>query len=316
MKRFVKHTLLFALPLLLLAYPLDRVISGLLKDSLFKRGELEVWNDIYQGDAACDIAIYGSSRAWVHIDPIILQDSLGISAYNFGLDGHNFWLQYLRHLELLEHNPAPKQILLSVDVFTLDKRKDLFNYQQFMPYMLGNERIAHYTSSYQGYNKLDYYLPLLRYVGEQDALRACQQAYFEPRPEIKIRNRGFRGIEREWNDDLQKAKAKRDKIQAVFDPDSVELLEQFLVACKEAGIRVDLVYTPEYIEAQEFVSNRQMVIDHFSQLAEVHNLRFFDYSDDSLSKDRSLFYNGLHLNARGSELFSQKLAADLKATMD
>ena len=89
-----------------------------------------------------------------------------------------------------------------------------------------------------------------------------------------------------------------------------------MVACKEAGIRVDLVYTPEYIEAQEFVSNRQMVIDHFSQLAEEHNLRFFDYSDDSLSKDRSLFYNGLHLNARGSQLFSQKLAADLKATMD
>ena len=33
-----------------------------------------------------------------NIDPKILSDSLGnIKAYNFGIDGHNFWmLQYLR----------------------------------------------------------------------------------------------------------------------------------------------------------------------------------------------------------------------------
>ncbi|MBE2208298.1 MAG: hypothetical protein IAE84_11975, partial [Saprospiraceae bacterium] len=79
-----------------------------LKQTKKAPGEFEVWNDIYNSNVNCDIAIYGSSRAWVHIDPKILSHILQLNVYNFGIDGHNFWLQYLRHIEFLKYNPKPK----------------------------------------------------------------------------------------------------------------------------------------------------------------------------------------------------------------
>ena len=144
----------------------DYFISNNHKKNHKYPGEIEVWNDIYAGNINSEIAIYGSSRAWVHIDPSILEDSLNLKAYNFGIDGHNFWLQYLRHKEYLKYNNAPKIILLSVDVFSLQKRKDLYELNQFLPFMLWNKNIIKFTSSYNGFTYKDYYFPLLRYKGK------------------------------------------------------------------------------------------------------------------------------------------------------
>ena len=95
------------------------------------------------------MAIYGSSRAWLHIDPEIIEDSLDLTSYNFGIDGHNFRLQYLRHLEYLRKNNKPHIILHSIDIFTLQYEHDLFHMEQFLPFMLWNNNIRKYTSNIQ-----------------------------------------------------------------------------------------------------------------------------------------------------------------------
>ncbi len=69
MKKFFIKMIYFALPIIILIYPLDYGMSFIYKQSNDYPGEYEVWNDIYNSNASCDIAIYGSSRAWVHIDP-------------------------------------------------------------------------------------------------------------------------------------------------------------------------------------------------------------------------------------------------------
>src|SRR5690606_33484347 len=109
-----------------------------LKQSNYYKGEFEVMNDIYDGEAKTDVAVYGSSRAWVHFNSQILADELGMSVYNFGIDGHNFWLQYWRHLELIKYCGKPKYIIMAVDALSLERRDDLYNADQFLPYMLWN----------------------------------------------------------------------------------------------------------------------------------------------------------------------------------
>ena len=121
MKKYILNILIFASPIVFIMFLADYLISNNLKTNHEYPGEIEVWNDIYQGNINSDIAIYGSSRAWVHINPKILKDSLNLKAYNFGIDGHNFWLQYLRHLEYLKYNKPPKIILLSVDYLVWKK---------------------------------------------------------------------------------------------------------------------------------------------------------------------------------------------------
>ena len=152
MKKFIKNILLFILPIISIAYLIDSIISNQLKkDNSYAGGEYTVWNDLYNGNVDSEIVVYGSSRAWVHIDPIILENNLGKTSYNLGIDGHNFWLQYLRHKTLLKYNTKPKYIIFSVDVSSLYKRKGLHNLEQFLPYMLFDRDIMKYTSSYRGF---------------------------------------------------------------------------------------------------------------------------------------------------------------------
>lgn len=312
MKKFIVKIVYFIFPLLIISYPLDYGMSYFLSQSNTYPGEFEVWNDIYNHNANCDIAIYGSSRSWVHIDPEILSDSLNTKVYNFGIDGHNFWLQYLRHLEFIKHNEKPKTIILSVDVFTLQKRVELYELNQFLPYMLWNSNIQKYTSSYIGYDKIDYCLPLIRYYGKSNSLNLIKKNIAENQISYKYRKNGFLGMDKIWNDDLDRAKSKNKSYQIKTDPKSILLFEHFIKQCKKTNIELIMVYTPEHIDGQKFIANRDELVNIYKSLASKYSLNFYDYSKNILCKNKDYFYNASHLNKKGASLFSKDFAHKLK----
>lgn len=104
MKKFARKLYYLLLPLFLISYPLDLIFSSALKESHGCLGEYEVWNDIYNGKIDCDIAIYGSSRAWLQIDPEIIKDVLERDTYNFKLMSklkkNQFFIISLLHLRI------------------------------------------------------------------------------------------------------------------------------------------------------------------------------------------------------------------------
>ena len=313
MKKFVTNTLWFIFPAFILAYPLDLFMSYYLSQTHEYPGEYEVWNDIYNSDANCDIAIYGSSRAWVHIDPKIISDSLGLKAYNFGIDGHSFWLQYLRYLEHLKYNEEPSTIILSVGLETLQKGGELYQLDQFLPYMLWNSNIQEYTSSYIGYSILDYYLPLVRYSGKTSASNLIKQNIVKGKGTNSYRQNGFLGMDREWNSDIEKAKTQLKSLRTKMDANCILLFDKFINECKANNIELILVYTPEYIDYQKVWENRDDVVKIYKDFSMKYAVDFIDYSNDSICLDKTYFYNGSHLNSLGADVFSKKLACDLKA---
>jgi hypothetical protein len=313
MKAFLKRLLFFAMLTSILGIGLDQLLDHLLSQTKEYPGEFEVMNDIYDGAANCDLAIYGSSRAWNHVDPRILQDSLGMSCYNFGLNGQNFWLQYLRHLEFIEHNGRPRYILMSLDMFSFQPKNEIYNKMQFYPYMLFNKNIREYTENYKGFNTLDYYVPLLRYSGKRKALSIIAKNILDPKRNAhSFRFRGFAGLDTPWTDDFDNAKAALGVYKVPVDTAIVRLFDEFLDECARTNTKVILLYSPEFIKGQEFVSNRDTIMDIFRDFAAEHDLRFLDYSDDELCHSQNLFFNASHLNSKGANLFSQELARDLK----
>jgi len=311
MKKFIKTLLLFLIPILVLSYPVDVFLSNNLKKSNDLFGEYEVWNDIYTSNINADILIYGSSRAWVDISPKILEDSLHLKSYNLGMDGHNFWLQYLRHLEYLKYNNAPKHIILAVDFNSLQKRDNLYLYEQFLPYMLWNKNTKEFTKTYEGFNNFDYDIPLIRYAGNSSIVKNAITIGIENKKDTPYRTKGYRGIKKTWSKDLENAKSKMKNYKIQIDTASVTLFDKFLQECKSNNIKVSLIYTPEHIEGQKFIENKNKIIDIYKNYAKKHELIYLDYSEDSICLDKSYFYNATHLNKTGSELFSKKLANDL-----
>lgn len=315
MKKFVFKIFYFFFPVIILSYPIDYVISFYLSKSNQAPGEFEVMDDIYNSKANCDIAIYGSSKAWVHIDPKIMSDSLNCKVYNFGNDGHTFDLQYLRHLEFLKHNIKPKTIILSVDIFSFHDPLGLYEAGQYLPYMLWNFDIMKYTSFYNYYNRLEYIIPLVRYLGKTNELKTVSEYMVNGVPTEKYRHNGYLGRDLKWNDDFDKVKAKKKSHIIKLDQEKLNLFNSFIKECKEMKINLILLYTPEYIEGQKFVSNRKELIELYKKIAKEYHLKFYDYSSDEICFDKKLFYNAGHMNKRGAEIFTSKFAHVLKSEL-
>lgn len=310
MKKIVFKVVLFLLPIVVFSYSIDVFLSKNLKKTEYM--EHPVWRAIYDGKVNSKIVIYGSSRAWVHVNPSRIGDSLHTTAYNLGIDGHNFWLQYFRHQQLLKYNAKPKLIIQTLDPMTFQKRDDLYNAEQFLPYMLFNDEIYKATRSYKGFGRLDYKVPLLRYYGQKEAIMRVAGIVVSPQKNIRNRIRGYQGRNEAWNSDFDRAKAKMKSYKILLDQQSVALFESYLDECAKAKIKVILVYTPEYIEGQRFIENRDEVMALYARLGKKHNVPFYDYSTDRISFDKKYFYNALHLNVVGAELFTSELIERLK----
>ncbi len=312
MKRFVRTTLLFALPIVLLAWPLDRFLSHYLSRSHGYAGEFEVMNDIRSGRAACDLAILGSSRAWVHIDPAILQDSLDLTAYNLGVDGLSFQVQHWRYQQFAQYNPPPKYVMLSLESYTLEEDTQLYNPEQFLPYMLFDRTLRQATYTAITFTHWDYFVPLVRYTGRRSAVQSALKAFLLGEDTVTFRKRGYQPMDRSWTTDLQQAMAEHPTLQVRMDSSLVQAFANFIAARKAEGIQVVLVYSPEYIEGQHYITNRAACVARMQQIAREQGVPFLDYSDHPISHDRANFYNASHLNRAGSAGFTRVLAHDLR----
>ncbi|MFH2142219.1 MAG: hypothetical protein ABIJ97_07350 [Bacteroidota bacterium] len=313
MRKFIIYILLFLSPLIFSCYLLDIFISKQLKRAnLHAQGEYPVWNSIIDGEVNSDIVIYGSSTAWVQFNPTMIGDSLNTTTYNLGIDGHNFWLQYLRHKLLLKHNNKPKLIIHSVDNATLQKRTELYNPDQFLPYMLWNNDIENAIKSYKGYTFLDFKIPLIRYFGKTDAIKTVVKMMINQRSNVVVRVRGYNEQDIQWNDDFDEAKKTMKYYKAIIDTPSIILFDKYLKECVDNKINVIFVYPPEFIEGQNFIINRDEIINLYKYYSEKYNILFIDFSNDSISFQKQYFYNSIHLNKKGSELFTNKLIARIK----
>jgi hypothetical protein len=312
MKKFIKHFLLFVAPIVILAYFVDVFISNNLKKcNGVAIGEFSTWNDLNEGMINSDIVIYGSSRAWKHLSPKIITQKTNISAYNLGIEGHNFWLQNLRHKILFKKNKKPKLIIFSVDIFTLQKNKDLYNSEQFLPYMLWNNQIEETTISYNGFNRFDYNMPLIRYYGKYKEVVKAVSVFLKPTNNKIKRVNGYQGQNKKWSDDFSKAKLKMKKYKISLDEKTVVLFEKFLKDMNEEGVKVVFVYSPEYIEGQKFIEGRKELISLYTKYSEQYHVPFYDFSNDAICYRKDFFYNSNHLNKVGAELFTRKFVDTL-----
>lgn len=312
MKKFVIRLCLFLLPVFALLGFADSFLSeNLKKSNNFVKGEFSTWNALYDKKLDSKIIVLGSSRAWLHFDAAMMTDSLQTPVYNIGMDGYNFWFQDYRLKLALQSKVKPRLIVHSLDVFTLAKRPDLFYSEQFLPYMLGNTELQKVCNGFSGYSPVDYQLPMLRYFGKGKAiiesLKMAANAKNEP-----FRIRGFQGNDESWNNDLEKAEKAVGSMEVKIDAPTVKLFEAYLERCRKENIQVVFVNAPEYIDGQDFISNRDAIFARYREYSKRYQIPFLDYAKDSLSYNQKLFYNALHLNKTGARIFTAKFIGDLK----
>ena len=316
MKDLFKRIVFFLVPILTLLIAiyflfgsLDKKVTSILKKT--KMDEYYVWNQIDSCKINSEIIIFGASRAWLHIDPAIIEDSLGLSAYNLGLDGYAFDMQKCKWDFYVNRNKLPKVVIFSLDYFTLTKNNGLLNINQFLPY-IDDTIIYNKTKNYQGLSWCDYHLPFVRYIDHFQSISDAVLSSRFPDSNISKKRNGFWGNPRTWNDDLKNAINKLNCIDSEIDSATVSNFDIFVADLLNKNIKVVFVYSPEYIEGHKIIKNRIEVFKIYTKIADKYKIKFFDYSYDSMSYDISNFYNANHLNNKGANYFTRKFVSDIK----
>jgi len=311
MYSFLRKFIIYFFLLLSISFIGDLILSKYLKNSLYLSSwDLQVWNDIYSWNVSKDILIYWSSRAWRHIDCDIITKDTGESCYNVWIDGHNFWLQYLRHLKVMKYNEKPKVILLSLDIFWLDRRDKLYHYEQFLPYIYDSD-IRKFTKAYNTFHQLEYYFPLIRYYWEHTEKIEFLNIFLWKNTNWNKRINGFRWIWDTWEWWIFNARDKLGFYNVTLNNDTIEVFREFIEYTKDQWIELIFVFSPQYIESYKYAKNWDEMMSIYEEYSSKYNIPFLNYTGTWLSLEKEMFYDKLHLNKIWAAKFSQDLSRDI-----
>lgn len=310
--KFIKYILATLVAIYFLAGIGDLIYSNSLKEKALFSGEVQEWNRVNQGKIDVDLAVFGSSRAMIHINPQILEDSLHMKTHNLGLNGSKFKMQYYRFLKYLDNNLHPKTIVWNLDTFSFSHIDEVFQPNQYVPFMLWNYKLYTYLKEYENADWKDYLIPFYRYEDQkywQDEIKKAEKETVDKNG--YFRQKGFKSYNRKWNVNWATLKAK----DAEFDADVYPLIENLIKRCQQENIQLIFTIAPEFYKGQDYMLNRDEIVERYKKTLKQYDLPLLDYSKDSISYQQKWFYNTTHLNDKGADEFTRKLAQDLQILM-
>lgn len=269
-------------------------------------------NRLVNGKINAEILITGSSRALVHYDPRVLESVTGLKTFNIGRNGSQTDLQLAFLKTYLLHNAPPRLLIHNLDLHSFATSHEIYDPAQYLPYLNEQPIYDAVRRVYPDAWKWKY-LPLYGYVVPDLRLTWLLGlkgfAGFEP-PEDHIN--GFVPRAWAWTGDFEKFRRDNPNgVHTTLEPQGIRDLEELLALCKARGIRILLVYSPEYFEVQALQTNREQIVAQFRELSSRFAAPFWDFSDSSLGRSRANFYNSQHLNAEGAAAFTNELARRL-----
>jgi len=246
-----------------------------------------------------DILIFGSSRAIHHYNPIIFQESFGLSCYNCGQDGNGILLSYGR-LKMINERYYPNIIVYDITPsFDLlaesDNRKHL---DWLRPYYRSNPTIDTIFWDIDKTEKIKMLSRMFQYNS-----KFIQIANDNIKPQQSAGIQGFRPV----NQTMKYEPEIKVEEQAKYQYDSLKIKYLKKIITETRG-KTNLIFTvsPMYrgIDSNVFAP--------IKEICKQENIPFLDYSNDpEISTNRNYFYDRFHLNSEGADYFTTKFVHDI-----
>jgi len=294
----------------LLAFAANAMINFGLRR--IRTSDFGVSNRVMTGKINAEVVITGSSRALTHYDCRVIQKITGHTSFNIGRNGSQTDMQLAYLKAYLANDAKPRLVVHNLDLFSFLTSQEIYDSAQYLPYLDQEAIYAGVSRVYPDAWKWKY-LPLYGYLVEDMRftwiLGLKGFVGYQPKEDHFL---GFLPRHTPWTGDFEKY--RRDNPNGVrfeIEPQGIRDLEELTKVCRDQGIQVLFVYSPEYSEMQALERNRGEVFAKFRAIADRFQVRLWDYSDSPICKNRGNFYNSQHLNAEGAEAFSADLAKRL-----
>ena len=291
--------------LLAVTWGLDMLITHNLRHREIRM--FSTYNAILNDNLHCNALVMGSSRGQVQYNVRIIDSIAGLDCYNISVDGRCIDAEVTMYNFYRRHCPRPQLIIQNIDWGNL-LMSNGYEREQYLPYLCSDNTLYKEIADREGFSWADRWLPLVRYAGYHNIIRKGLD-FRTVRP-YDSHYKGYIAHDASWDDMIF---AQIDTIGFSVNPGAVEIFDRYLHQCREEGIEVVLVFAPFYIGATEKMGSAiDSMFAFYQQFSDCYNYPILNYTYDSISYDTLNFYNASHLNRRGAELFSNKLAHDLK----
>ena len=305
MKRFLIKVAIFGVILWGLAWGLDYMVSkGFQRIDDYRSMS---WYEMQQGQINADIVIMGNSRGFSHFEPWTIDSICGTKSFCLGLGGYSITVEDLKYKYYRLYNKKPKYIIQQIDYYTLrnDSAPHQHESEQYLP-IFYDWRI-HDDLLRVGYTRLDLYIPMYRYWGYQMVIKNGLLEFLGVKHYVRDPSRMGHHYEKgAWNGTEL---AKLDTIHATFDPAGKEYFEEYMQRCSDEGVKVILVNSPTYIEANLKTTGLDSVNAYFDSIATAYNTVYWNYNENyDLCLDTANFCASVHMNPEGTHQFTIDLA--------
>lgn len=245
-----------------------------------------------------DVLILGTSRAHCHYVPSIIEDSLGMSVYNGGIDGtKNIYSHYFMLCQVLRHH-KPKVLLMDILPGDFHRQKDPFTGLAILAPLFGRDKEADSlfmkAGMYYPYLLSHIYRYNARFISNLGGLGMKSHSY-----SLK----GFLPLEghsRSLNLSIYERRGEEDY-------EKLSYIEKTCEKCRDNGIRLVFAVSPYYTVADK------SLYEPVRKIAEKWEVTMLDYHTSELFHNReTLFRDEMHLNSEGAYRYTHILAFDLK----
>lgn len=308
-----KNTLCFfcfkAMLLLVILFGVDRLVGAAfvkMKDVGLAGNPENMWLKtpftVEKVDA--DVVVIGSSKASHHYVPQMLEDSLGLTAYNCGQDGC-FFLYQNCIINMILDRYTPKMILWDIQPGSfvgIDHSNEYQNIRYLSPYYPANSWAESYINSES---------PKIRYrmMSRMFAFNSKSLNYVFPlvTHSSATNKNGYIPLATEGY--LYPEMGKQAEEEGVVNCAYLDLLDKTMKRCKEKGVKLRMYISPEFSQKSALTVAAE---DEIGRVAMCNDVSFTNaHSDEHFMQDATLFKDAGHLNDKGARMFTANVVRDI-----
>lgn len=308
----VRTIAFFFAALLALAWLTERVLDfGLSRNYDFKAAA------VASGAIRAEILFQGSSRVEMMLNPAIVEAKTGLRTYNLGLNGNSIEHQLALLQLYLRHNPRPKYLALEISPEYLQK-SNLGFYTFAFVLQLRDPYFGKLVRERDPFFYALSYVPLLKYALFNhtlvpEALAGLGRWLGGSSPE-KAYNKGFAPSPFvRFDDTFDRFRAAHpDGFVADTDSGKYRAFRRYFRFARSQGIRVVAYEAPVLADYRQLHRNRTTQLALLDTLCRQEGVPFLHLDTSRLWADRRYFYNANHLNAEGTDRFTERLTERLR----
>ena len=246
-----------------------------------------------------DVVVIGSSKASHHYVPQMLEDSLGMTAYNCGQDGC-FFLYQNCIINMILDRYTPKMILWDIQPGSFvgeGHSNEYQNIRYLSPYYPANTWAENYINSES---------PKMRYrmMSRMFAFNSKALNYVFP---IVTHNsatmNGYIPLTTEGY--LYPEMCKQEETGGEVNSAYLDLLDKTMTRCKEKGVELRMYISPEFSQKSTLTIIAE---NEIGKVAICNNVSFTNvHSNELFMHDATLFKDANHLNDKGARIYTSEV---------